>query len=161
MRNATVSSAAKFSLAIPFALALSLLAPARPAVAQDATKTESATPAAKQSDSSSDRQHRRAERRQAEASSKAENGAKSEDLAKFPKTDTNATANTVPAKPKVECRAQEVTGSRMGKRICATPEQWAEADAAGEAAAKELRNQQNSKAGAARDMGPYRGGSTL
>jgi hypothetical protein len=161
MRIAAVSSAAQFSLAIPFALALSLFALARPAVAQDATKTESATPAARQSDSSSDRQHRRAERRQAEASSKTESGAKPEDLAKFPKADTTATANTAPAKPKMECRKQEVTGSRLGKNVCATPEQWAEADAAGEAAAKELRNQQNSKGGAARDMGPYRGGSTL
>ncbi len=158
MRSATVSSAAKFSLVISFALALSVFALARPAVAQDATKTDSATPAAKQTDSSPDRQHRRAERRQAEASVKTESGAKSEDLAKFPKAANAAAANAAPAKQKVECRKQEVTGSRMGKNICATPEQWAQADEAAAEAIRQMRSEASSKAGQATLSGPFTSG---
>jgi hypothetical protein len=149
MRSATVSPAAKFSLAIPLALALSLFAVTGSAVAQDATKTESPTPAAKHSDSSSDRQQRRAERRQAEAAAKAESDAKSTDLAKFPKTDT------------AECRKQEVTGSRVGKNVCATPEQWAETDAAAAEAIRQMRSEASSKSGQTLQTSPYRNGSTL
>ena len=32
------------------------------------------------------------------------------------------------AKEKKECRSEEVTGSRFKKKICFTPEQWAERD---------------------------------
>jgi hypothetical protein len=158
MRSATVSPAAKFSLAISFALALSLFALARPVVAQDATRTDSAAPAAKQSDSSSDRQHRRAERLQAEAAAKTESGAKSADLAKFPKADATAAANAAPAKQKMECRKQEVTGSRMGKNICATPEQWAQADEAAAEAIRQMRSEASSKAGQATLSGPFTSG---
>jgi hypothetical protein len=161
MRSATVSPAAKFSLAIPLALALSLFAVTGSAVAQDATKTESPTPAAKHSDSSSDRQQRRAERRQAEAAAKAESDAKSTDLAKFPKTDTAEAANVAPAKPKMECRKQEVTGSRVGKNVCATPEQWAETDAAAAEAIRQMRSEASSKSGQTLQTSPYRNGSTL
>ena len=157
MRSATVSPASKFSLAMAFAIALSVVGLASNAAAQDATKVDSASPATKQAD----RQQRRAERRQAEATAKAESGAKTEALAKFPKADSTEAANAAPAKPKMECRTQEVTGSRMGKRICATPEQWAEADAAGEEAARQMKSQANTRAGAAIDLGPFHSGSTL
>jgi hypothetical protein len=158
MRSAAVSSAAKFSLAISFALALSLFALARPVVAQDATKTDSATPAAKQSDSASDRQQRRAERSQAETAAKAGSGTKSADLAKFPKADATAAANAAPAKQKMECRKQEVTGSRMGKNVCATPEQWAQADEAAAEAIRQMRSEASSKAGQATPGGPFTSG---
>jgi len=159
MRSATVSPAAKFSLALAFALALSVFALARPVVAQDATKTDSATPAAKQSDSSSDRQQRRADRRQAEAAAKAESGAKSEDLAKFPKADSADAASAAPAKQKMECRKQEVTGSRLGKNICATPEQWAQVDAAAAEAVRQMKSDINNKAGIERPTANPFGGA--
>ena len=61
----------------------------------------------------------------------------------------------------MECRTQAITGSHVPKRICALPEQWAEADAAGEEAAKQMKSQANSRAGAAIDLGPFYGRSTL
>ncbi len=140
-----------------------MFALANPVVAQDATKSDSATPAAttptaKQSDSASDRHPSRAERRQAEAAAKAEGGAKSEDLARFPKTDTAAASKSAPAQPKMECRTQEITGSRMGKRICATPEQWAQADEAAAEAIRQMKSDVNNKAGITRpEANPFGG----
>ncbi|MEO8466587.1 MAG: hypothetical protein ABI640_14680 [Gammaproteobacteria bacterium] len=132
MRTAAVSLAV---------IALSVLALARPAVAQDATKVEpaaSAASAAKPPDATSDRQQRR-ERRQAEAAAKqAEaDAAKSETLAKFPNTEE---ANAAAAKPKMVCRKQAITGSRLGKNICATPEQWAQTDARAAETTRQMRN---------------------
>ena len=159
MRSATVSPASKFWLAIPFAIAFSLFAVAGPVAAQDATKTDPATSAAKRSDSASDRQQRRAERKQAEAAAKTESSAKSEDLAKFPKADSAQVASAPAAKQKIECRTQEVTGSRVGKRICATPEQWAQADQAAAEAVRQMRSEAGSKAGQAALQGPFGNGA--
>ena len=121
------------------------------AVAQDAPKadTTSAAPA-KQSDTSSDHRKSRSERR-AEAAAGAD--AKSQTLTEFPKTATAA-----PAKQKMECRKQEVTGSRVGKNICATPEQWAEADKQALEAVRQMRSEAGSKAGQAALSGPYTSG---
>lgn len=159
MRSATASPATKFLPAISFVMVLSAFAFAGPTVAQDATKTNSAAAAAKQSDATSERQQRK-ERRQAEAAAKKEEAGKSGELVEFPKVNSTATA-TARAEPKMECRTQAITGSRMGKTICATPEQWKETDAAGEQAAKDMRREQTTRAGAAMDMGPYRRSSTL
>jgi hypothetical protein len=126
-------------------------------VAQDATKTDSPAPVARQSDSASDRQERRGERRQTETA-KHESGAKSADLAKVPKAQKTEAANTAPAQPKMECRTQPVTGSRMGKRICATPEQWAQADEAAAEAIRQMRSEASSKAGQATLSGPFTSG---
>jgi hypothetical protein len=146
-------------------MAVAVFALASPVVAQDATKSDSATPAAntsaaKQSDSTSDRHQSRAERRQAEAAAKSENGVKSAELAKFPKADSTQATSAEPAKQKIECRTQEVTGSRMGKRICATPEQWAQADEAAAEALRQMKSDINNKAGIERPTAsPFGGGS--
>jgi hypothetical protein len=160
MRIATVLLAAKFSAAVPLVVALSAFALASPAVAQDATKADSATAVAKQTDSASDRHLSRAERRQAEAAAKqAEAGAagKSDTLIKFPKADSTAAANTAAAKPKMECRTQEATGSRMGKRICATREQWAQVDEDAAVAVRQMRSE-NSKSTMIAPSAPFNSG---
>lgn len=161
MRIAIVSPAATFS-AVPLVIVLSVFVLASPVVAQDATKADSATPAAKQSDSTSDRQQRRAERRQAEAAAKqteAGAGGKSDTLTKFPKADSAAAATSAPARPKMECRTQEVTGSRMGKRICATPEQWAQADEAAAEAIRQMKSDVGNQSGIARPSANPFGGA--
>jgi hypothetical protein len=141
--------AAKVSVAISFAIGLSVLALAGPAVAQDAAKADTASAAAtKQPDASSDRRKSRAERR-------AEAAAKSEPLAQFPKADGAAAASTEPTQPKMECRSQPVSGSRLGKRVCATPEQWAQADAAAAEAIRQMRSDASAKGGVTRPGGPY------
>ncbi len=158
MRIATVSLAVKLSPAVSLLIALSAFALASPVVAQDAIKADSATPAAKPSTSASDRPQSRAERRQAEAAAKAEGGGKSEDLAKFPKANTATAAKSAPAQPKMECRTQEITGSRMGKRICATPEQWAQSDEAAAEAIRQMKSDVNTKAGITRpEANPFGG----
>jgi hypothetical protein len=156
----TVSRAATFSPAVPLAILLSMFAFAHSAVAQDA-KADSATPAAKQSDSASDRHQSRTERRQAEAAAKqteAGAGSKSDTLTNFPKANSTEAANTAPAKPKMECRTQEVTGSRMGKRICATPEQWAQADEAAAEAIRQMKSDVGNQSGIARPSANPLGG---
>ena len=145
MRAPSVPSVATFSLAMALVAALSAFA--GPVVAEDAAKADSGTPAAKQTDTASDRQHRRAERRQAEAAAKVEADAKSNAIAKFPPAGGTEAANAAPAQPKMECRTQEITGSRMGKRICATPEQWAQADEQAAEAVRQMKSDVNNKAG--------------
>ena len=155
MRTAIALPAAKFSVAISLAIGLSVLALASSAVAQDATKADAASAApTKQSDASSDHHKSRAERR-AEA---AKADAKPQTLDQFPKADgaTATAANTPPAKTKMECRTQEVTGSRMGKRICATPEQWAQADEAAAETVRQMRSESAAKSGQAIQTSPYR-----
>ena len=162
MRIAPASLAAKSLPAVPLLIVLSVFALASPVVAQDATKADSATPAAKPSDSASDRHQSRAERRQTEAAAKqaeAAAGGKSDALTKFPKADSTAAANSTPAQPKMECRTQEVTGSRMGKRICATPEQWAQADEAAAEALRQMKSDINNKAGIERPTASPFGGA--
>jgi hypothetical protein len=150
MRIATVSLALTVSLTVALVFA-------GPVVAQDATKSDASNSAAtKQPDASSDRHKSRAERR-AEAA-KTEADAKSQTLTEFPKADSAAAANTKPAKPKIECRKQEVTGSRMGKNVCATPEQWAQADEQALEAVRQMRSEAGSKAGQAALGGPYTSG---
>lgn len=157
MRLATASLAIKVSSAVPFAIALSVFALAGPVVAQDAAKADAPNAAAtKQSDASSDHRKSRSERR-AEAA-KTGTDAKSQTLTEFPKADTAAAASTAPAKQKIECRKQEVTGSRMGKNICATPEQWAQADAEALEAVRQMRSEAGAKAGQAALSGPYTSG---
>jgi hypothetical protein len=99
MRITCVPSVATFSLAVTLIAGLSAFA--SPTVAQDAAQADSGTPAARQTDTASDRQH----------------------------------------------RTQEITGSRMGKRICATPEQWAQADAQAAEAVRQMKSDVNNKAG--------------
>ena len=155
MQTAIVLSAAKFFVAISFAVGVSALAGL--AVAQDAAKADVPSAAAtKQSDASSDRHKSRAERR-AEAAPKTEAVAKSETLTQFPKADSAAVASTAPAQPKIECRTQPVTGSRLGKRICATPEQWAQADEAAAEVIRQMRSE-NSKSTMVSPSGPFSSG---
>ena len=136
--------------AIALAIVLSVFAFTGTALAQDAAKAEAAVPAAKPSDPAPEHPPTRAERRQAEAAAKrteAATGVKTDSLSKFPKADE---ANAAAAKPKMECRKQEVTGSRLGKTICATPEQWAESDAAAAEAVRQMRSDVDNKAGITR-----------
>ncbi len=139
--------AAKFSVAISVAVGLCVLALAGPASAQDAAKATASAAASKQPDASSDRHKSRAERR-------AEAAAKSEPLAQFPKPDSAAAASAEPAQAKMECRSQPVTGSRLGKRICAPPEQWAQADEAAAEALRQMRSDAAAK-GTVAPRGPY------
>jgi hypothetical protein len=135
--------------AIALALAIGSFALAGVAVAQSPAKGDAPAAApVKQSDAASEHRKSRAERR-AEAGADA----KSDSLTEFPKT-----AGAAPAKPKMECRKQEVTGSRMGKNICATPEQWAEADKQALEAVRQMRSEASSKAGQAALGGPYTSG---
>ena len=138
---------------IVFAAGLCAFVLAGPALAQDTVKADVASAAAtNQSAASTDRHKSRAERR-AEAAAKAD--AKSETLAQFPKADGAAAASTASAQPKMECRSQAVTGSRLGKRVCATPEQWAQADEAAAESIRQMRSDANAKGGVARPGGPY------
>jgi sarcosine oxidase gamma subunit len=52
-----------------------------------------------------------------------------------------ASPAAAPAKPKKICRASERTGSRMSKRVCKTPDEWAVYDR-GDKAKMDLQNQQ-------------------
>ena len=157
MRSATASPATKFLPAISFVIALSAFTLASPVVAQDAAKADAPSVAAtKQSDAASDHRKSRAERRGEAA--KPEADAKSQTLAQFPKADNAAAAKAAPAKSKIECRKQEVTGSRMGKNICATPEQWAQADAEALEAVRQMRSEAGAKAGQAALSGPFTSG---
>ena len=56
-------------------------------------------------------------------------------------------SSTVPTE-QLECRSMKVTGSRLGRRICATPASWAAADAKGEESAHELRRTMDASAAA-------------
>ena len=144
---AAASSARRFSRAAPLVLAvgvgLSVFVLASPAIAQDTAKADSASPVATKSDATSERAQRRAERRQTDAAKQAETAAKTETLAKFPKAG-EAAAGAAP-QPKLECRTQDVTGSRVPKRLCATREQWAVADADAEEAIRNLKRTSGDK----------------
>jgi len=59
-----------------------------------------------------------------------------------PAPKTVPAADVAPATETV-CRSVKVTGTRMPKRICATAEQWAAADAQGETGAKDTLRQIN------------------
>jgi len=102
--------------------------------AKDAAKADSTAAATKPADAPSDRQQRRAARRQAEAAATANADAQSSAAAKTPAH--KAAEAAAPAAPKMECRTQPVTGTRLNKNVCATSEQWKEAE---EKAAETLR----------------------
>ena len=158
MRTATASLAATVSPFVSFAVALSFFALVGQAVAQDAAKAEPGTPAAKQSDTTSDRQQRR-ERRQAEAAAKQTEPSadeKSTTFARFPKAEE---ANAAAAKPKMECRKQAVTGSRLGRNICATPEEWARTDARAAEVNRQMRNEISEKSRIAGSVSSPLGGA--
>jgi len=143
---ATGSQARELSLMTSFAIVvgigLSMLAPSAPASAQDAAKVDStsAPPAASEGTAESGRHHGRKHDDAKSGTAKADQGAKPDTAAtgdSASKIDSNAVA--VVKQPEQECRTVRPTGSRMSKRICATPEQWKEVDARGQAGAKEMK----------------------
>ena len=158
MRTATASLPVRLSPLVSLVVAMFLAALASPASAQDATKAEAAAPTATQSDATSERQQRR-ERRQAETAAKEADtaaGVKSDTLTKFPKAEE---ANAAATKQKMECRKQPVTGSRLGKTICATPEQWAQADKEAAEAVRLMKTDVGNKAGIERPTANPFGGA--
>jgi hypothetical protein len=141
-------------VSIAFAIGASMCAIARPAVAQDVPKAEAATapPPATSEPTSKGHRHGRKhdDAAKSEAANTSESAAKPDSAAagdNVSKIDSNAVAVVKP--PAEECRTVKPTGSRMPKKICATPEQWKEVDAQGTAGAKQLKqglNDQNAAA---------------
>jgi hypothetical protein len=146
------------SLAV--AIGLSALAAVGSAVAQDAPKAESATAPSATAEGTSDhgRHHGRKHddaAKAAEGAGKAEPAAEGEAGAKTPTVSTiDSSAVAVIKPPEEECRTVKPTGSRMAKKICATPEQWKEVDARGAEGARQTKQTINDSAAIARPTPP-------
>ena len=126
------------------------LALTAPAAAQDAAKPDepaaaaAATPAAEPSDVG----HVSHEQQPAGTPSKAhatKDGTKNDTAAKPDQSSASATA-----KEETVCRSLKPTGSRVPKKVCATPATWAEVDARGKEGARQFMQQMGDQGAQAR-----------
>jgi hypothetical protein len=148
----TVSLAMTASLVIAVGVGLDT---ACPAAAQDASEARATDSSTAHSDGTSDRERRRHDRRQAEASAKAEHASKKEASASAasegngqPQLGAQAApdappANIVYVEPELVCKSVRVTGTRMPKRVCAPAEVWDDVNERGEEGARQFRQQMN------------------
>jgi hypothetical protein len=126
------------------------------AVAQDAPKTESATPPSAAAEGSSD-QGRHHRHKHDDAAKAAEGAAKTDPAAdsKTPAASTvDSSAVAVVKPPEQECRSVRPTGTRMAQKICATPEQWKEVDAKGAEGARQTKQTINDSSSFVRSAPP-------
>jgi len=145
--------------AVAAAIGSCALATLGPAVAQDATKAESAATPSTTVEGTSDRgrHHRRKHddtAKAAEGAAKAESATKTDAVAKTPAPSTNQSSGVAVIKPEQECRTVTPTGSRMFKTICATPEQWKEVDDRGVEGARQTKQTLNDSSAIARPTPP-------
>jgi hypothetical protein len=145
------------SLAV--SIGLSAMAMVGAAVAQDAAKAESAAQLSPTVEETSDRgrHHRRKQddtAKSAKSTVKPKAADKTDAAAKTPTASTSASSAAAVVKPEQECRTVTPTGSRMFKKICATPEQWKEVDDRGVEGARQTKQTLNDSSAIARPTPP-------